>query len=83
MVAPADDVAREDCGLFGYGSEADLLFTYTIVMQTETDATLQAKGTGCAIAFCATPRDYRVDASQPTQGTLVLDRAECSTGHLA
>ena len=64
-------------------AEADLLVAYTIVMQPETDAKLKAEGAGCAFPFCATPSDYRLDASQHTRGTLVLDLVERATGRLA
>lgn len=64
-------------------AEADLLIAYTIVMQPETDAKLKADGAGCAFPFCASPSDYRLDASQHTQGTLVLDLVERTTGRLA
>lgn len=64
-------------------AEADLLVAYTIVMQPETDAKLKADGASCAFPFCASPSDYRLDASQHTQGTLVLDLVERTTGRLA
>lgn len=69
--------------LIDNSAEADLLVAYTIVMQPETDAKLKAEGAGCAFPFCATPSDYRLDASQHTQGTLVLDLVERTTGRLA
>lgn len=63
-------------------AEADLLVAYTVVMQPETDTKLKADGVGCGRPFCPTGGDYRLDASQHTQGTLVLDLVERATGRL-
>lgn len=63
-------------------ADADLLVAYTIVMQPETDGKLKADGVGCGLPFCPTGGDYRLDASQHTQGTLVLDLIERETGRL-
>lgn len=63
-------------------ADADLLVAYTIVMQPEVDGKLKADGAGCSPPFCASPSDYRLDTSQHTQGTLVLDMVERATGRL-
>lgn len=43
----------------------------------------EADGVGCGLPFCPTGGDYRLDASQHTQGTLVLDLIDADTGRLA
>ncbi|WP_283419964.1 DUF4136 domain-containing protein [Sphingopyxis sp. Geo48] len=63
-------------------AEADLLVAYTVIMQPETGGKLKADGADCGLPFCPTAGDYRLDASQHTQGTLVLDLIERETGRL-
>jgi hypothetical protein len=62
--------------------DADLVLTYTIVMQPETDGRLTSNNAGCRFPLCAGSGDYNLDTSRHAQGTLVLDLIERQSGRL-
>jgi hypothetical protein len=62
-------------------SEADLIITYNVLMETGIDANLDAQNVGCG-PVCPGGTDYRLLTSKKTQGTLVLDLYDRRTGSL-
>jgi len=62
-------------------SEADLIITYTVLLETGVDANLTAQNTGCG-PFCLRGTDYNLLSHKKTQGTLVLDLYDRRTGRL-
>ena len=61
-------------------ASADLIVVYRVIMGHRVDANLN--GTGGPTAFAPGLSDYSLRTSQKTEGTLVLDLIERSTGRL-
>lgn len=62
-------------------AEADLIIGYRMITAARLDAGLTAGG-GLCEPFCRGRSDYRVNASEKTQGTLVLDLVDRRAGRL-